>query len=242
MGLSFENDRNVAVSSLDETGINDGLVLYYTMDSIDGTTLLDNSGNNYHGTVYGAVPATGINGNALSFDGVNDYTRTDSNITSGFTALTVSLWIKPQTGGASYRCALHKSTDTSIGASEYWAGISAGNFLTITIGSPTAPGAWAAGETTITPVLGTWYFLTATWNGTTVIVYVNGTEVKNYPLTVKTNINYPTRLGASSDGASYQYSGLIDEVRLYNRALSAAEVKQLYKLNAPNNVASMKEE
>jgi hypothetical protein len=241
MGLSFESDRNLQVSLLDEINLTDGLVAYYSMDSIDGTILLDNSGSNYSQAIYGAIAGTGVCGNALSFDGVNDYTRTDSNITSGFTALTVSLWIKPTGGAGTYRCAIHKSTDTSIGSSEYWAGISQGNFLTITIGAGNSVG-WAAGETTITPVLGTWYFLTATWNGTTVRVYIDGIEVKNYTLTIKTNINYPTRLGASSDGASYQYSGLIDEVRLYNRALSAAEVKQLYKLNAPNNVASMKEE
>jgi len=241
MGFSIENDRNVLVSSLDEMALTDGLVLYYTMDSIDGSTLLDNSGNNYHGTNYGATVATGINGNALSFDGINDYTKTSNNITLGFTALSFSLWIKPLGNAGTYRCAIHKSTDTSIGSSEYWAGISQGNFLTATIGASTAGIGWPAGETTITPTMGTWYFLAASWNGTITKVYINGNEEKSYALATKTNIDYPTRLGASSDGASYQYNGLIDEVRIYNRALSAAEVKQLYKLNAPTTVASIKE-
>jgi hypothetical protein len=131
--------------------------------------------------------------------------------------------------GTQYRCALHKSTDSSIGSSEYWAGISQGGFLTSTIGAQSGVG-WAAGETSITAVAGTWYHLAATWNGTTVKVYVNGNEVKSYALATKASLAAPTRFGSSADGTAYQYAGSIQDARFYSRALTAAELKLLYEL------------
>lgn len=218
-------------TAFSEVAVSDNLVHMYPLhgDAKDYASHVD-------ATVYGATAVTGLNDKlCYSFDGVNDYIKITDNLTEGFTALSTSLWIKPSAVGTQYRCALHKSTDSSIGSSEYWAGISQGGFLTSTIGAQSGVG-WAAGETSITAAAGTWYHLAATWNGTTVKVYVNGNEVKSYALATKASLAAPTRFGASADGTAYQYAGSIQDVRLYSKALSDAEVKILYGLTTTSQM------
>ena len=53
--------------------ITDGLVAYWSFNEGSGTTLTDNSGNAHDGTIYGATWTSGIAGNGLEFDGVDDY-------------------------------------------------------------------------------------------------------------------------------------------------------------------------
>lgn len=212
-------------TALSEVAVSDSLVHMYPLngDAKDYASHVD-------ATVYGAAAVTGLNDKlCYNFDGVNDYIKITDNLTEGYTALSTALWIKPSAVGTQYRCALHKSTDSSIGSSEYWAGISLNGFLISTIGAQSGVG-WAAGETSIKAVAGTWYHLVATWNGATVKVYVNGNEVKSYALATKASLAAPTRFGSSADGTAYQYSGLIQDVRLYSKALSAAEVRILYDL------------
>lgn len=214
---------NFEATVFNEVGNSTALTNWYplSIDSKDYVAKRD-------AVVSGAVLGAGLRQGCYTFDGVNDYLKVTDNFTSGFTAMTLSLWIKPTAGGVDYRCALHKGPDSSIGAAEYWAGVSAGGLLTATIGAVTA--GWAAGETTTAAVMGTWYMLSATWNGTTVRVYINGNEVKSYALASKASLVQPTRFGASADGTSYQYAGSIQDARFYSRALTAAELKLLYEL------------
>jgi hypothetical protein len=241
MGLSFENDRNVVVSSLDETGINDGLVLYYTMDSLDGSTLLDNSGNNYHGTIYGATSTTGINGNALSFDGSNSRI---SNINSDglgdiSSTFSISVWTKGTIKSGDFSYIIHRGITYSISDSVYCIITNNTGYFCFPIN-----GSYVVGATTVLQDSNSWYFLTLTFNNGAVKGFINGNLSVSYSNSI-TNTIVGTKLtigDSTVTNSTRKYNGLIDEVRLYNRALSAAEVKQLYKLNAPNNVASMKEE
>lgn len=215
-----------------------GLVLHldfstpYSADNL----ILDKSGNNNHATV---VPSTtpvwvenGVIGKgAYSFDGSNDYVRVENNIITSPTELTIAAWFNKQGEGSNYECVIHRGTDNSIGNTEFWLGVSANDFLTATIGARAGVG-WAAGETAVKVVLNRWYHLAATWDGTTVRVYIDGEFNKSYALASYSNANSPTRLGASNDGTAYQYNGLIDDVRIYSTALSASEVKELYQTRA----------
>lgn len=137
--------------------------------------------------------------------------------------LTIEAWFSKDSSNGTYNCVLHKSADTSIGASEYWLGVEATGRLTATIGARTGVG-WGAGQTSVTAVLGNWYHLVATWNGSVVRVFVNGVYDRQYNLSSYSNLNMPTRIGASSDGASYQFPGKISKVKIYQRSLTDAEV------------------
>src|SRR4029078_1962989 len=102
-----------------------GLVAAYSFDAGTGTTLADNSGLANTGTISGASWATGKNGGALAFDGVNDWvTVPDTASLDLSTGMTIEAWVRPsaignwrtvaakeRSGGIVY--ALHASQDQS---------------------------------------------------------------------------------------------------------------------------------
>ena len=201
--------------------------LHLRMDENSGTVAHDTSLHGYEANLYnGATWSTGQYGSALKFDGVNDYARINDNIVVNPTELTMAAWIRRDGNGSTYECAIHKGSDTSIGNSEYWLGVDINNYLTATIGARTGVG-WAAGQTSTVAAVGTWYHLAAVWDGSVVKVYLNGIYNKQYALTSYSNLTTPVRLGASSDGAHYQFNGSVDDVRFIQKALSATEVAEI---------------
>ena len=211
---------------------NHSLLGYWSMDFYNSTDVFDNSSYDNFMTFGGSGPTisnitTGKFGNALAFDGVNDYLKTTNNFVGIPTSLTIASWFKKESGGSSYECVLHKGVSTTIGTSSYWLGVDNTDHLTATIGANTGLG-WNAGLTTTVATYGQWYHLAAVWDGSVVRVYINGDYDKQYDLTSYSNLATPTRIGASSDGANYQFKGEVDELLILNRALSAEEIKALY--------------
>ncbi len=196
----------------------------------NGTAWNDLSSLNNNAVLTNGVGYSANNGGFLTFDGVNDYAIVNNNVTAANGALTISSWFNKTLSSADYNCVLHKSSDSSIGASEYWLGVEATGKLTATIGAKTAGIGWSAGQTSISANLNTWWNLVATWDGSIVKVYVNGQYNKQYNLAINTNINYPTRLGSSTNGANYLFGGQISNAQVYNRALSDVEVQQKFDL------------
>jgi hypothetical protein len=79
---------------------------------------------------------------------------------------------------------------------------------------------------------GTWYFVGCVYDGSRLYNYVNG-ELKATSMASGniTTTTYPLAIGTTSNGTSIQnvIQGIIDEVRIYNRALSDSEIKVLYQ-------------
>ena len=76
---------------------------------------------------------------------------------------------------------------------------------------------------------GTWYQVAGTYDGTTIKTYENG--VLDRQLAASGNmdtVTYPLTLGRSADTAVAYWNGLIDDARVYNRVLSAAEIAALF--------------
>ena len=203
------------------------MVAWWKFDETLGTIAKDSWWNEFHGTVVGATWVEGIKGNALSFDGVNDYVKVDSVVVQNPLALTIAAWFQKNGNGSNYECVLHQSSDASIGSSSYWMGATSDDYLAATIGANTGVG-WAAGQTNIKVILEEWNYLVASWNGSVVKVYVNGKYIKSYPLTTYVSLTTPTRMGASSDGSNYQFNGLVDDVQIYSAALPLSMIQQLY--------------
>ena len=190
----------------------------------------DSTSNSSDGIGAGGVTyrATGKDGYAVGFDGSNDYIKVNNNFLPTPSALTVSAWIKKEAGGSNYETALHKASASSVGSSDYWIGVNDTDYLTATIGANQSGIGWAAGRTTTLAVYGTWYLMTATWDGSVVKVYINGVFNKQYALTSYGNLTTPTRFGSSADGTNYQFSGTVDEVRVSDSARSADRIKTSY--------------
>ena len=197
-----------------------GLVAAYGFDEASGLSVTDSSGTGNTGTISGATrSASGKYGGALSFDGLNDLVSiADSNSLDLTTGMTLEAWVQPtaindwrtvlfkeRPGGLVY--GLYSSTDTGR----------PGGFVDI-------GGERSARSTTALP-LNTWTHLAATYDGGNLRLYVNGTQAATLALTA----NIPVTTGQLKIGGngvwSEWFKGLIDEVRVYNRALTAAEIQ-----------------
>jgi hypothetical protein len=196
-----------------------GLVAAYGFNEGIGPTVGDASGNGNTGTIAGATWTAGHTGGALSFDGVDDWvTVNDSPSLALTTGMTLEAWILPATV-TGWRTVILKERPAGLAYALYSsnnAGLSAGY---VNIGADTA----ANGTSPL--ALGTWSHLAVTFDGTTLQLYVNGAPVGTIgvPGSITTSA-LPLRFGGNSIWSEF-FSGRIDDVRMYNRALSAAEVQ-----------------
>jgi len=222
-----------------------GLVAYWSFDgqyttSTDGTA--DVSGNDNWGTFNGGVkPAAGIVGQALSFDGSDDYVDMGDVLDSTFTGntFTFEVWIKPETtigthpiiwkysgGGDNRQFQFQQITDT---ITFYAAEPDNSNNITYTSGSIISTSTW------------THIILVVDKNEAAmndkVDLYQDGVLVafttSDTPFPTLADVSTTLRIG-SNDGVSNDFNGLIDEVRIYNRALSAEEIIQHYEQTRRN--------
>lgn len=211
----------------------------------DETTVVDTTADHNDGTLGDANGSPGatttahsqvsLQQRALTFDGVDDYVKIDNVVVSSPASLTISSWFKKESGGSNYECVLHQGTGNTIGASAYWMGVDLDDYLTATIGANTSVG-WSAGKTTTIATYGQWYYLAAVWDGSIVRVYLNGEYNKQYNLGSYDSLITPTRIGASADGTNCQFKGVIDEVRIYERALGAEEIALHYFLGSETRI------
>lgn len=148
------------------------------------------------------------------------------------TSLSIETVFSPSVLG-SWRCVMHRADGATIGSSEFWIGLNAANsYITGTIGAKTGvAGSYDAGITNIVPVIGKYYHVVSTWNGSIVKTYVNNILKKAYTLTTFNNATDPTiRFGAANDnGDTYSFSGKIPVGKVYwDKVLTENEIMQNY--------------
>jgi hypothetical protein len=203
-----------------------GLVGAWAFDESSGTTAIDSSGTGNAGALSGPTRVTGGRyGGALSFDGANDWVTVADANSLDVTRSTISAWVQPaalgtvwrtvgfkeQPGGMVY--ALYANQDTSRPVGQVNVGVEVN-----AVGPSTLP-------------LNAWTYLASTYDGTAVRLYVNGTLVTTTAVTGSLPASTgPFRIGGNSIWAEW-FNGLIDEVRVYSRALSSSEIQA--DMNAP---------
>lgn len=204
------------------TGIS-GQVGAWSFNEGIGTTVGDASGQNNTGTLNGPVwTSTGKYGGALTFDGVNDFVNVpDANSLDLTTGMTLSAWVRPTTLG-NWRQVLLKERPNGLTYGLYGTG-GTGNRPNSTIsvgGVDREVNAPAASALTVN----TWAHLAVTYDGTTMRIYVNGTQVATRAQTgaMATSSN-ALKIGGNAIWGEW-YAGQVDEVRVFNRALTAVEI------------------
>jgi len=208
--------------------ISTGLVGHWTFDEGSGTTAGDSSGNGNTGTLTnGPTWTAGQIGQALSFDGVDDYVETGSSSVIPTDDFTYSVWVN-----------LRSNTDETIvmaaasGTNEFELFINSSSLLCLIIDGSSC----GATQTTATIPTNQWKHLVVTRSGSDVVFYIDGSQDSTDTLSGTMSFGACTLLfGVDVDsgcnlGLGNYLDGLIDEVRIYNRVLSAAEVKLLYDL------------
>jgi hypothetical protein len=199
-----------------------GLVAAWSFDAVTAGTVADATGKGHTGTVSGATwSATGKNGGSLSFDGVNDWvTVVDANDLDLANGMTLSAWVNPTGAGADWQTVMLKESPGFMVYALYADTDTARPSAHVVIG-----GSDLDTRGTSTVANNAWTHLTATYDGANLRLYVNGTLVSTRAVTGSMSAsNGPLRIGGNATWGEW-FGGLIDNVRLYGRALSAAEVQ-----------------
>jgi fibronectin type 3 domain-containing protein len=193
-----------------------------------GTFAADSSGNALSATlVNGPVWTTGRIENALTLDGVDDHATLPAGIVNGLTDVTIATWVNLDVVTSWTRIFdIGSSTSSSMFLTPR---NGANNFVRFAI-TTTGGGGEQQINTTRTISPGVWYHVAVTLSGNVGILYVNGVEAgRNSAMTLN-----PTSLGATTQNylGKSQYNdpyldGRLDDFRIYNRAITAAEVSQL---------------
>jgi hypothetical protein len=202
------------------------LIAHWTLDETEGDIAHDSAGEN-HGVLYGEPvwqPAGRLIDGALKLDGIGDYIRTDFVLNPANGAFSVFAWIKSDSPGG-----VVISQADGTGSGETWLGVDP-RLLTGLVPPP-------AGRFVTQPLVsdsvvtdGQWYHVGFVWDGSYRGLYVDGIEVAK-----DTTAQNPLK---SADGGMYIgagknpdrgnfFAGLIDDVRIYNTALTAEEIGQL---------------
>lgn len=205
-----------------------GLVLYYTFDKDKGNSASDKSEKGNHGKVHGVKwTAKGKLGGAYEFDGVDDYVETPNDNSLNPTAMTLSVWVKLDAIPTADVLLIGKAQDYK----GYGLALQSWNVRSDAVKACVGNGAWAttAGHK---PDIGIWYHYSMTLEGNSLKFFVNGEQhgpTKEIGVKIVHSTS-PVIVGRhySRVGRGWYFNGTIDEVMIFNRALAAAEIKQIY--------------
>lgn|GEM_PF-1118996 len=207
-----------------------GLVARWKLDETEGMFAIDSTSDN-DGALHGEPqwqPAGGIKGGALQLDGIDDYISTAFVLDPSAGPFSVCTWIQSGSPGN----VVMSQIDGIGGSGETWLGTEplSGKLMTGLVALPLGrfmPKPLVS-ETIITD--NQWHHIGFVWDGAYRSLYVNGVEVAKdtvaqKPLKIATGGLY---IGAGKNLESGTFfSGLIDDIRIYNRALSVEDIQKL---------------
>ena len=217
---------------IDYKFVTSGLVSYWSFDqsSIKGNIVEDLWGTNNGIIMGGARVTTGKAGEALDFDGTDDHVDCGDGASLNITnSITVEFWINPRNGAVNG----HVVSKGQWGAGGYWvqhggALANETNFIYF-YAQNVYQGGIAPKDTT---TVNTWQHIVVTYDGASIKAYKDGVLVNSE---VANDIIKPSSrklmIGKYAAANLNYFNGILDEIRLYNRALTAAEVQQNYSAN-----------
>ena len=213
------------------------LVGHWKLDETSGTTATDSSGNGNDGTLLGGLDAgtnstSGKISTALSFDGTNDVIEVLDDDVLDLTTFTASLWLKadnaPSTSVTTQPLGKKATGSNYQNFIFSWSHQSSSFMQSIAFYDGSG---WPHTQIQQTLSADTWYHLAGTYDGTDLKIYVNGVlDHTTSPGTTPLIGTGSLHIGAEFSTGNAAFPGDIDDVRVYNRALSDTEVDALYKM------------
>jgi uncharacterized repeat protein (TIGR01451 family) len=241
-GVTVATNTSTPVNFQFSTGVAlpSGLLGYWTFNEDTGSVAHDQSGNNYNAALSNINWTTGLFSFGLSFNG-----SSSQGVTSAIpfpSAFSISSWVNPAVASQSGFAAIAQAESASglyLGVdstgTQYKFFVNGGNGSTGTCAFNSVAAGCAQGGTVATG----WHYVTGTYDGTTGILYVDGVMVASDTFTSPGNFTFLLEIGRSFT-SSNAWNGILDEMRLYNRALSAAEVSSLFSQQSSTSLALTK--
>ena len=171
---------------------------------------------------------SGMVGFARNFNGSTNFLDCGNSANLDITnAITLEAWVKPTVDTSNHRIVSKQYSDVTTGGSCYQLGITSANKWRWSVG-----GVFDVSVDSTVPQSGKWHHVAGTYDRTNTRVYVDGVEVytsKAYTAQIR-SASQVLSIGCSVyDGSTnYCFKGGIDEVKIYNQALSAAQIQQHY--------------
>jgi hypothetical protein len=231
----ISNDFGSVESGQNEILINnigpiDGLVGWWKFDETSGIVAHDSSGNGHDGNLTnGPTWTTGKIGGALSFDGFDDLV-TMGNVTGGLLDLTFSAWVK--TNDQRSETTVWKSPAilgtrqlSGSGSGEYFLGLKEGKLIWFDEIQSSM-----TFDTSQHIADNNWRSIVFTRSNTSYKFFIGGILKSETVGTSNVLTERTFDVGCSVYSGVNHFHGLIDDVRIYDRALSAAEVQALYNM------------
>ncbi|MBL7145414.1 MAG: hypothetical protein ISS76_14360 [Phycisphaerae bacterium] len=203
------------------------LVAYYPLNEGSGSTTVDASGNGHEGTINGGPEwITGKFGKALEFSGasgghVNLGTWDPSE---GTNQLSFGLWVKWNGLSGEWQGLISKR--------DAWDPAPIGEMMWFLEANQTTGIMWfgrreggGVGGTSETLPVGEWQHIAVTCDGTTATFYRDGVQVNSGGFTLGSKTDAGLQIGSGYRGGVGPFNGAVDDVRIYNHALSAEEIQ-----------------
>ena len=214
---------------IDGAGDLPGLVAWWSFDEPAGTPVaFDISGHRLGGELLDGVERVpGIVGSAIECRAGAVVVPDDPRLSVG-DALTIDCWVRTDTAGQTNRWIVNRV---------HGGGVDTGYRLGLLDGRPcfeVPQTAWSHHLTAAAPLpLGRWVHLAGTFDGRTMRLFVDGTEVAAVDRPGRVNpSHFDLVIGGFEPGSRANFEGLVDEVRLFSRSLSADEVRVCWQAGA----------
>jgi len=204
-----------------------GLVGYWKFDERNGTIAFESSTNDNHGLIYGATRVEGKYEKALHLDGVDDYVYIGSSSSLVFSqSVTVACWVKVDSVTGDHQVILAQNYAASNAYTLEFQPDGHTPQFCIHISS----GEHRYAVSNVVTQFGEWNYLVGTYDGSVVRIYLNGILRGAGELPGSINVeDKPIQIGAHT--ATWDrnwFKGTIDNLMIFNRALSSEEVVALY--------------
>ena len=213
-------------------GVYAGLASWWRLNETSGSTAADVAGA-HTGAISGAAWIAGIAGNALDFDGVDDgiLAGTAAAVT-GTGDFSLAAWVKVNPASPLGTVIQQREPGGSGFIGEYMLNVNANGTVNFFVyGS----GGYQFNLTTTTAINdGQWHQLAAVRSGASGKLYIDGIEAASGSGTVQTMNSLAVSIGYDHRDSNKRFKGLIDDVRIYSRALSVAEVDGMHDVLVPN--------
>jgi hypothetical protein len=194
-----------------------GPIAHLTFDELSGPSAADVTGRGHNGTLSGGATlgSAGRHGGAVSFSGTTATVTVPDADELDLSSLTIEAWIAPATAHP-WQVVLWKELPGSIA------------YGLLAAGAAMQPNAWIGSQSataTATIAAGAWRHLAMTYDSGELKVYVDGV-----PAATQTGVAPPLastgalRIGNTTAASGVQFTGRVDDVRIYDRPLSAAEI------------------